>query len=60
MLAQAGVAIGLSSTLAEVWPGPGQMLQTVVLGAVVIFEPGGPSRRDAMWPRLVHADRCPF
>ena len=37
MLAQAGVAIGLSSVLAEVWPGPGQMLQTVVLGAVVIF-----------------------
>ena len=42
MLAQAGVAIGLSSTLAEVWPGPGQILQTVVLGAVVIFELGGP------------------
>ena len=42
MLAQAGVTIGLSSALAEVWPGPGQMLQTVVLGAVVIFELGGP------------------
>ncbi len=42
MLAQAGVAIGLSSALAQVWPGPGNMLQTVVLGAVVIFELGGP------------------
>ena len=37
MLAQAGVAIGLSSTLAEVWPGSGKILQTVVLVAVVIF-----------------------
>ncbi|MFT5090444.1 MAG: Kef-type K+ transport system membrane component KefB/CBS domain-containing protein [Planctomycetota bacterium] len=42
MLSQAGVAIGLSSILAEAWPGPGQMLQTVVLGAVVLFELGGP------------------
>jgi len=56
MLAQAGVAIGLSSTLAEVWPGPGQMLQTVVLGAVVIFELGGPI---AVRLGLVHAGEVP-
>ncbi len=40
MLSQAGVAIGLSSILAEAWPGPGQMLQTVVLGAVVLTDVG--------------------
>jgi Kef-type K+ transport system membrane component KefB/CBS domain-containing protein len=42
MLAQAGVAIGLSQTLAETWPGGGQMVQTVVLGSVVFFELVGP------------------
>ena len=42
MLAQAGVAIGMSSFLSRTWPAGGEMLQTVVLGAVVIFELGGP------------------
>ena len=42
MLAQAGVAIGLSQTLATTWPQGGQMVQTIVLGAVVFFELVGP------------------
>ncbi len=42
MLAQTGVAIALSSALTEVWTRPRHILQTVVLGAVVIFEFGGP------------------
>lgn len=42
LLAQAGVAIGLATNLAESWPEVGHLLQTVVLGAVVIFELFGP------------------
>jgi Kef-type K+ transport system membrane component KefB/CBS domain-containing protein len=43
MLAQAGLAIGLSSTLAQSWPGgPGRDIQTVILAAVVVFEVAGP------------------
>ena len=42
LLAQAGVAIGLSTHLAQLWPGGGELVQTVVLGAVVVFELSGP------------------
>lgn len=42
LLAQAGVAIGLASNLAHQWPGGGPLLQTIVLGSVVVFELVGP------------------
>jgi Kef-type K+ transport system membrane component KefB/CBS domain-containing protein len=42
MLAQAGLAIGLANLLAGQWPGPGQVLQTVILASVVVFELVGP------------------
>ena len=42
LLAQAGMAIGLASTLADLWPAGGKMIQTVILGSVVIFELIGP------------------
>lgn len=42
LLAQAGVAIGLSTQLAQLWPGGGELVQTLVLGAVVVFELSGP------------------
>ncbi|HKJ04562.1 MAG TPA: CBS domain-containing protein [Geopsychrobacteraceae bacterium] len=42
LLAQAGMAIGLATTLAHQWPEGGPLIQTVVLGAVVIFELFGP------------------
>lgn len=42
LLAQAGVAIGLAATLARQWPEGGHLLQTVVLGSVVLFELIGP------------------
>jgi len=42
LMAQAGVAIGLSEGLAAAWPEGGHLVQTVVLGAVVLFEIGGP------------------
>ena len=42
MLAQAGVAIGMATTLRAQWPEGGKLLETVVLGAVVIFELIGP------------------
>lgn len=42
LMAQAGVAIGLASQLAQHWPVGGKMLETVVLGAVVVFELVGP------------------
>jgi Kef-type K+ transport system membrane component KefB len=37
LLAQAGVAIGLAASLSRQWPEGGQLLQTVVLGSVVVF-----------------------
>ena len=56
MLAQAGVAIGLSQTLANTWNDGGQMIQTIVLGSVVFFELMGPiSVRHA----LVRAGEVP-
>jgi len=42
LMAQAGVAIGLSSQLAHHWPVGGKLLETVVLGSVVVFELIGP------------------
>ncbi len=42
LLAQAGMAIGLAATLAKLWPDGGRMVETVVLGSVVIFELIGP------------------
>lgn len=42
LLAQAGMAIGLASTLAKQWPEGGEMVQAVILGAVVVFELTGP------------------
>ena len=42
LLSQAGMAIGLAATLADLWPQGGAMIQTVVLGSVVIFELVGP------------------
>ena len=42
LLAQAGMAIGLASTLAKIWPEGGKLVETIVLGSVVIFELIGP------------------
>jgi Kef-type K+ transport system membrane component KefB len=42
MLAQAGVAIGLAASLRNTWPGGGALIETIVLGSVVIFELLGP------------------
>jgi Kef-type K+ transport system membrane component KefB len=42
LMAQAGVAIGLAATLAHQWPQGGKMIETVILGAVVVFELFGP------------------
>ena len=42
LMAQAGVAIGLAATLAREWPAGGRMIETIVLGAVVVFELVGP------------------
>jgi Kef-type K+ transport system membrane component KefB len=42
LMAQAGVAIGLASQLAHNWPVGGKLLETVVLGSVVVFELIGP------------------
>ncbi|NOQ50621.1 MAG: CBS domain-containing protein [Desulfuromonadaceae bacterium] len=42
LLAQAGMAIGLAATLADTWPEGGKLIQTVILGSVIIFELIGP------------------
>ncbi|NOY14469.1 MAG: CBS domain-containing protein [Deltaproteobacteria bacterium] len=42
LLAQAGMAIGLAATLKNLWPEGGALIQTVILGSVVIFELIGP------------------
>ena len=42
LLAQAGMAIGLASTLSQLWPVGGKLVETIVLGSVVIFELVGP------------------
>ena len=56
LMAQAGVAIGLSQTLAQIWPEGGMIVQSLILGSVVIFELIGPiSVRHA----LVHSGEVP-
>ncbi len=57
LLAQAGMAIGLAATLANLWPEGGAMIQTVVLGSVVIFELIGPL---AVRHGLVQAGEVPI
>jgi Kef-type K+ transport system membrane component KefB/CBS domain-containing protein len=42
LLAQAGVAIGLAASLARSWPAGGHLIETIVLGSVVVFELIGP------------------
>jgi len=42
LMAQAGVAIGLATQLAHHWPVGGKLLETIVLGSVVVFELVGP------------------
>ncbi len=42
LLAQAGVAIGLSHALAKLWPDVGSAIETTVLAGVVVFEIVGP------------------
>ncbi|MEZ4485315.1 MAG: cation:proton antiporter [Syntrophotaleaceae bacterium] len=42
LLAQGGVAIGLAATLSRQWPAGGALIETVVLGTVVLFELVGP------------------
>jgi Kef-type K+ transport system membrane component KefB/predicted transcriptional regulator len=42
LMAQAGVAIGLATQLAHHWPVGGKLLETIVLGSVVVFELMGP------------------
>lgn len=57
LLAQAGVAIGLAASLSQAWPVGGKMLETVVLGSVVIFELIGPL---AVRQGLVRAGEVPI
>ena len=57
LLAQAGVAIGLASSLAHHWPEGGKMLETVILGSVVIFELIGPL---AVRQGLIRAGEVPI
>ena len=57
LLAQAGVAIGLSATLRETWPGGGYLVETIVLSSVVIFELVGPI---AVRVALVQAGEVPL
>ncbi|PNU20367.1 hypothetical protein C2E25_07325 [Geothermobacter hydrogeniphilus] len=57
LLAQAGVAIGLARNLVIDWPEMGALLQTVVLGAVVVFEIFGPL---AVRHGLVHSGEVPL
>jgi Kef-type K+ transport system membrane component KefB/CBS domain-containing protein len=57
LLAQAGVAIGLAGTLARQWPEGGHLIETVILGSVVVFELIGPL---AVRYGLVHAGEVPI
>ena len=56
LLAQAGVAIGLAHSLAEQWPEGGLLVETIILGSVVIFEFFGPI---TLRQSLVHAGEVP-
>ncbi len=42
LLAQAGMAIGLAATLSKQWPEGGKLVETIILGSVVVFELFGP------------------
>ncbi len=42
LLGHGGIAIGLACSLPGQWPGGGQMIETIVLGSVVVFELIGP------------------
>lgn len=57
LLAQAGVAIGLAGQLSRSWPEGGHLLETIILGAVVIFELIGPL---AVRHGLVQAGEVPL
>jgi len=57
LLAQAGVAIGLAHTLVRQWPAGGPLMETVVLGSVVVFELVGPL---AVRHGLVRAGEVPI
>ncbi|MBW6510848.1 MAG: cation:proton antiporter [Desulfuromonadaceae bacterium] len=57
MLAQGGVAIGLAGQIAYQWPTGGHLIETIVLGAVVIFELIGPL---AIRHGLVQAGEVPL
>jgi len=56
LLAQAGVAIGLSQSLVKMWPDGGNVIQTIILGSVVVFELVGPI---AVRQALVRAGEVP-
>ena len=51
LLAQGAVAIGMAGSLARQWPVGGAMVETVVLGAVIVFELIGPMalRQGLVW-----------
>ncbi len=57
LLAQAGVAIGLAGSLVQAWPQGGRLIETIVLGSVVIFELIGPL---AVRHGLVRAGEVPI
>ena len=57
LLAQAGVAIGLAGSLSRQWPAGGHLVETVVLGSVVVFELVGPL---AVRHGLVRAGEVPI
>jgi Kef-type K+ transport system membrane component KefB/CBS domain-containing protein len=57
LLAQGGVAIGLAGILAHQWPEGGKILETVVLGSVIVFELVGPL---ALRQGLVQAGEVPI
>jgi len=57
LLAQAGVAIGLAGSLVRSWPEGGHLIETIVLGSVVIFELVGPL---AVRHGLVRAGEVPI
>lgn len=57
LLAQGAVAIGLAGSLARQWPAGGALVETVVLGAVVVFELIGPL---ALRQGLVRAGEVPI
>ncbi len=57
LLAQAGMAIGLASTLVKLWPEGGKLVETIILGSVVIFELAGPL---AVRHGLVRAGEVPL